>query len=482
MYIILMLTLALPFTVPAQEYQVPVVERSKDRVKVDGKAYYAHVVTEKQTLFSICKAYDVSVDAIYEANENLNLRTEGLKTGQVLLIPVKARAGAPEETAAPAETAEEAADEGGQDKRSLFPQLRDIFERVLGKTETYTLDVPDVINVAILLPFAANGNADEKSLDFYSGALMAARDLGNSGIKMNITALDVAAAAPGARLLEESDVIIGPISVEGIKSAAGRSGEGKYIISPLEPKVSQLVDSLSIVQTPTPSGIQDSELVKWAIEDMQYGDSLVLVTQAGVALTGDAKEIADALRASGRRYRNLSYSITRGTQSQAGFVNASAKNGTTRFIVASESETFVNDVVRNVTLLSYRKNSVALYAPSRIRSYGMIESENLHKANTHVTAGYFVDYGDPKVRQFVLAYRSLFGGEPNSFAFHGYDTLHYFVGICHRFGRMWDMKLDEYTERGLQTDFRFIPDKGDGRENTAVRRIVYSPDYKITLE
>ena len=38
----------------------------------------------------------------------------------------------------------------------------------------------------------------------------------------------------------------------------------------------------------------------------------------------------------------------------------------------------------------------------------------------------------PEVAAFVMSYRALFGCEPNSFAFHGYDCLDYFAQ-CARF-------------------------------------------------
>ena len=103
-FIALLIALGSAGIAPAQEYDVPDVRVSKDRVKVDGKSFYAHVVTPRQTLFSISKAYKVSIDAIYEANKNLNLKEEGLKVGQVLLIPVAANSAVAETR--PAENAD----------------------------------------------------------------------------------------------------------------------------------------------------------------------------------------------------------------------------------------------------------------------------------------------------------------------------------------------------------------------------------------
>ena len=52
-------------TATAQEYVAPPVTISKEKVKIDGKVFYSHIVMEKQTLFSISKAYNVSIDDLY---------------------------------------------------------------------------------------------------------------------------------------------------------------------------------------------------------------------------------------------------------------------------------------------------------------------------------------------------------------------------------------------------------------------------------
>ena len=71
----------------AQEYVSTPVEISKEKVKIDGKVCYSHVVLEKQTLFSICKAYEVSAEDIYQYNPNL--KETGLKKNSIIIIPSK---------------------------------------------------------------------------------------------------------------------------------------------------------------------------------------------------------------------------------------------------------------------------------------------------------------------------------------------------------------------------------------------------------
>ena len=56
----------------AQEYINTPVSISKEKVKTaDGKVCYSHIVLEKQTLFSIAKAYNVTVDELYALNPTL---------------------------------------------------------------------------------------------------------------------------------------------------------------------------------------------------------------------------------------------------------------------------------------------------------------------------------------------------------------------------------------------------------------------------
>ena len=73
----------------AQDYVAPPVVVSKEKVRSGGNVYYSHVVLERQTLYSISKAYGVTIEEIYESNPTLKLETEGLKKNQILMIPVR---------------------------------------------------------------------------------------------------------------------------------------------------------------------------------------------------------------------------------------------------------------------------------------------------------------------------------------------------------------------------------------------------------
>ena len=80
-FIIIVLCLVLPFIAAAQV----AVERSKEIVKIGTKEYYMHHVKPGETLYSISKAYGVSVEEITQRNPEVS---DGLQAEMVIGIPV----------------------------------------------------------------------------------------------------------------------------------------------------------------------------------------------------------------------------------------------------------------------------------------------------------------------------------------------------------------------------------------------------------
>ena len=55
--------------------------------------------------------------------------------------------------------------------------------------------------------------------------------------------------------------------------------------------------------------------------------------------------------------------------------------------------------------------------------------------------------------------------------------------ICDNYGRNWPQRLDSYKMSGLQTNFKFFWDPDTvGDVNSGIRRVVYSPGFKVTVQ
>jgi LysM repeat protein len=81
--LLLIVALLVPATLSGQvSYEV-----SDQKVVLDGKTYYMHLVLKDQTLYSIAKTYKVPIDAITSINV---IPANGIQTDQVLRIPESA--------------------------------------------------------------------------------------------------------------------------------------------------------------------------------------------------------------------------------------------------------------------------------------------------------------------------------------------------------------------------------------------------------
>lgn len=527
-------------------YKATPVTVSKDKVRSNGKLYYSHVVLERQTLFSISKAYNVTLQEIYDANPALNLETEGLKTYQILLIPIKdgaqqdiVTASAPAVTAPVQEgqsgdymihtvkwyedlnsiakkygvspeaimkangmktatlsrkqklkipaggTAEDvpyiagSEESGAQEDKSI---LETISEAITEKAEEIFYVGKQDISAALILPFNAQKQPNDNNLDFYSGVLMAVRDLKAQGINTDLSVYDAAGGVIPVteEKMNDCDVILGPISTTDITSTLKIAGSRTPLVSPLEPKAADLVAVYgNLIQAPSSTDAQCEDLIAWLKEENRKGDAVLLMTEKGSSRTAAANALANALANSGLTYSTISYGLLEGRDISARIMEHATETNTVRIVVASESEAFVNDVVRNANLVAHRKRQVALYCTSRVRSFETIEVENLHNTNLHTSLSYYVDYDSPKVQKFVMAYRALFNTEPGPFAFQGYDTASFFCTMCSKYGKRWMDKLGYGRDSGLQSDFEFRRTESGGYVNTAVRRILYEPDFRI---
>lgn len=81
----------LPSWAVAQEQ--PTVEKSTEKVRIEGQIYYVHNVKKGETIYSLCKVYKVSEETLLKYNPQL---AGGLKIGYVLKVPDAPQAAAAE--------------------------------------------------------------------------------------------------------------------------------------------------------------------------------------------------------------------------------------------------------------------------------------------------------------------------------------------------------------------------------------------------
>lgn len=471
---------------------IPVAEnavadsKEEPQVQTQTKGYTEHVVKWYEDIDDISEKYGVSVKEIMEVN---GLDSRKLKTRQVLRIPVKGVVTAP----APEEATQAAADSLGTD---LFEEDDDDKEEekedefvipdkpVVSVTdkELLRLRVKDQVDCSLILPFKSGG-ASDSNMDFYSGVLMALKDLEKEGIKVNLHVYDLAAGMPSTEALCRSDFVLGPVASRDIEAVLQRVDGRVPVISPLDQKAAALATTYSnFIQAPAAAEYQFEDLATWLQEDLQEGDRVLFVTEKGAGNASASIAIRSALAKREIQYEILSYGIVEGRRIPTIMAADMVKGAVNRVVVASESEAFIGDVVRNLGIMLGKGFNVVMYAPSKVRTFDTIEGSSYHDASLHICTAYHVDYADPAVNAFVRAYRALFRTEPTQFAFQGYDTARFFILRSARYGSNWPRLMGRERSSGLHTDFLFEPNLNGNSANQAVRRVVFQKDYTTTIE
>ena len=210
--------------------------------------YFIHTVRWYEGIKDISKKYDVPVEVIMDMN---GLEKPKVKSRQKIKIPanldqyyrVKAAQNGTQSTVS-ASDEQDQADKKEPENKEPEKDEDDGF---------FLFGHKDKVDAILLLPL---GNASDNYYDFYSGALLAAKDLGERGINADITVIDFNGTSVPESLAEKlhnSDIVIGPVAEKGLKLVAEAAGK-TAVVSPLDPRAIALADSTSnFVQAPAAS-------------------------------------------------------------------------------------------------------------------------------------------------------------------------------------------------------------------------------------
>ena len=220
-----------------------------------------YLVQKGETLYSISKKFDVSVDDLYA--ENPTLQTSGLKDGILINIPKKSRAIIEDNTINyTVQTGDTAYDIINRYDTTL-EKLIELNPNVInGLKSGMVLKLPlqknakivtyskpgqvkrvndNEINLVLLLPFNAENTAalkNNQAMQFFTGAKVALNRLTKAGKSVNVKVIDTkderdVQSILAANDLSKADAIIGPIKAGAVVEVADfLKGSGIGIISP----------------------------------------------------------------------------------------------------------------------------------------------------------------------------------------------------------------------------------------------------------
>lgn len=423
-----------------------------------NNSYRKHIVKWYEDLHSISARYGVPVSVIKQLN---NLKEDTLTARQELLIPTS-------EASWPANMVEsqeeqdkqqDNADEQEDNSRNLFP----------GRNAVTVAMPVNQISLGVMLPFTSGSAAQRNNvMDFYSGVLMAARELGESGMDIRINAIDYKKERAGM----DNDMIIGPFRASDVEQALSEVDSNTIFVSPLDQKASALLENHpNLVQAAASSANQYSEALQYI-----KGDNYIVITSRSDAQA--YQEIKDAMEANGISFKTCYCNVSGDIE---GWDSAYSENLENVVILAINAEANLNNAIRNMGIAN-SKGNVQVYTGSKVTSYETIPVENLHRAELHVLCSYHVDYSDPATLEFIHQYRALYNTEPNQYAFQGHDLAYFLLNTYSRYGRGWrNVVPAQMQEDMIQSSFKLKKMENGSLVNVAGRKVEYQKNYKVQL-
>lgn len=429
--------------------------------------YIRHKVRWMETLYSIARKYKVDAKEIAILN---NLKTGNISRGQILLIP-----------------------------NPDLEEKQDITDNIQETIPEVDLPVPeekpdrscnDIISrgsyrpvISVMLPFS-DTIAGSEFIEFYQGALLAAREMKERGMPMVLQVFNWYSQPVDLLLsgetLGNSDLLIGPVFANDIGSAIAyfRNSEIK-IVSPLDGNAEVWVSSYPhLFQVQPTLKSQQESLLKYLDP---HSASIWIISEEGEQQV--APQLRSILDNNLISYRHFSYDVLQGREVTEVLREALGVNERNQIIIASQNEAFVSDAVRNLHLLhAYDSIPVELFGLSRWRNFETLDLDAMHQLKVILPLSVYADYSAKEVRDFVRIFRTVYDGEPSQYAFQGYDVMLYFLNALFLYGSDFEYCLENLQIPLLQNDFSFSRQSREGGySNTGIRMIRYLPDFTVEL-
>ena len=449
------------------------VEVSDEKLELDGQ-YILYKVPRRQTLYAISKEHNTTIAALVDANPALS---EGLKVGSIIRIPVPMILGEKE-----------------TDKEEMvgLPDIIRLEEKIvfLGASDT----VKSVTHITLMLPLYLDlndtinetdnpeveeeiYNKSEIALQFYEGVLLALDTLNQQGYKVELKVIDTENRPWKIRKLVEqgafknTDLIIGPLYSKVFNEVSGYAYDNCIpIVSPTikdqgivakNDYVFKLIPSPELLVHDLGKYLSQSDSTNNMV--LHYGSpdeqKLLWKFRQGLESSGEKPFAFPAFDI----YKAGSDSIR----------NRLSLSGRNNLVILSNNQIKLASLLRKLVGWSEDAYIVAC-APANWQRFKNLEIDHFDQLRMHMPSEFHVNYEDLETQHFVQEFRLRYQGEPNTFAFRGYDVVSHFVKNMNGIKELGPQYMLAVEETGLQSSFGWKKLEQGGFENTRSRIVDYT--------
>jgi len=395
--------------IPVKTAETPMAQKPKPTA---ADTLHIHMVKPGETLYSIAKTYDTSVDQIQKVNPGMN---EALQPGQRITIP-KATAIYEAQTK-PVE---------------YKPEVT--IKKIKGEK----------LMVALPLPFYANergkaqsGKSEQLrqiSLSLMRGAQLASERLASMGMLAEFKVIDFhdgsgQLSADDKAFMAGADLVIGPLQLEALtKLIPSLSDANTHVVCPTPQSNKVLLQRSNMSKSEASEISRMKMLAKDVIVNFPSAN-IVLINPGFANDAAKVEAIRNQFQKLAPNYPQLVNKSPREVmvagRSLSGLEEKLAAGNTNVIILPTDDDLLLAGFMTKMTLIKKRYNCV-VYGLEKWNEMEIVDQEFKNHFNFHYPSNHYIDYDAPKTVEFIVNYRKQYKTEPDQYAYIGYDLMTYY--------------------------------------------------------
>ena len=444
-------------------------------ISSDTVAYRTtHVVGKRETIFRICRNYDITQAEFLEANPEY--RYNKLKQGAVVRIPFSK-------------------DELAQRRQRIndaHNRMQSISDSTLFSMNELQQEESDgIITAALILPFSLDDSTStlqKQMIEFYQGMLLSLDRLKNENISVNLKVFDSEGEDKSLTPLLESgqlddvDIIFGPRWTNHISEVARWAAARRIpVVNPMNRDADDVYNNPYVYQLNTPQSYFNQEIYNHFLE--QFSNPNVIIMDADEFRRN---EFIDGLKTILKDH-NIPYSTLDIDTAYQELMDTLVPGKQNIMIINSSSSGPLNTLLPVMQLITRTKApeiETHLFGYPEYQIYAQDHLDELYEVDTWFYTWFYTNNMLQESVEFNNKFRRSFSRQMlvsyPSFAPYGYDTGYYFLKGLATYGKDFENHLNELDTNPVHTGFKFERvNNWGGFINRKVFFVHFSNEYKV---
>ena len=417
-------------------------------------------VKKKDTLYGIAKKYNISVDALIEANPEMKVDGFELKKGSYVCIPYAASGTSGQTSATPVRTLIQTASRQSSSK---------------------------TVRVGVMLPLHDVDGDGRRMTEFYRGMLMACDSLRAEGMNIDIHAWNVNIDADITNFIKQPgaakcDIIFGPLYSKQVHALAefckARDIQMVIPFSITGDDVSMYKQIFQVYQT----------------NDRQTNNSIETFLKLfpnchPVFIDCNDKTSTKGNFTFGLRTRleshNIGYGITNIGSSDDLFAKQFSQNSQNIVILNTGRSPELTLALNKLAILKANNPTlkIKLFGYTEWMMYLGIDEAKFHEFDTYIPSTFYYNPASPRTQSLTRSYRQWFKTDMQNalprFALTGYDYAQFFLRGFAKYGKAFRGVKNQNSWKAVQAPLRFKQVGAAGMQNDFFQLVHFMPNGNV---